>query len=125
MNERETKMRTTTIAGLLATLIAVPAAQAMECATFASGEALCDDGTYAYYFSPETRQWQTLDRNAVAAALAQTTNPGTGAAAAASGSGGEFHDGNGGSVVSTGDGCVMMSAPGYSFGSSIDFSSGC
>jgi len=120
-------MRTTMIAGLLATLLAVPAAQAMECATFASGEALCDDGSYAYYFSPETRQWQTLDRNAVAAALAQANNPATAdAAASETGNGGEFHDGNGGSVVSTGNGCVMMSSPGYSFGSSIDFaSSGC
>ncbi|HTO83578.1 MAG TPA: hypothetical protein VMQ73_15155 [Methylomirabilota bacterium] len=120
-------MRTTMIAGLLATLLAVPAAQAMECATFASGEALCDDGSYAYYFSPETRQWQTLDRNAVAAALAQASNPAAAdAAAAQTGNGGEFHDGNGGSVVGTGNGCVMLSSPGYSFGSSIDFaSSGC
>jgi len=120
-------MKTTLIAGLLATLIAVPAAQAMECATFASGEALCDDGSYAYYFSPDTRQWQTLDRNAVAAALAQAMNPQTSDnTAAAAGSTGEFHDGNGGSVVSSGNGCVMMSSPGYSFGSSIDFaSSGC
>jgi len=112
-------MRTTMIAGLLATLLAVPAAQAMECATFASGEALCDDGSYAYYFSPETRQWQTLDRNAVAAALAQASNPAAADAAAA-------QTGNGGSVVGTGNGCVMLSSPGYSFGSSIDFaSSGC
>ena len=120
-------MKTIVIAGLLATLIAVPAAQAMECATFASGEALCDDGSYAYYFSPDSRQWQTLDRNAVAAALAQANAPATtDTDQAATGNSGEFHDGNGGSVVSSGNGCVMMSSPGYSFGSSIDFaSSGC
>ena len=96
----------------------------MECATFASGEALCDDGSYAYYFSPETRQWQTLDRDAVAAALAQanTAAPADAAPAAESATG-EFHNGDGGSVVGTGNGCVMMSAPGYSFGDSIDFAS--
>jgi hypothetical protein len=119
-------MKITLIAGLLATLIAAPAANAMECATFESGEALCDDGTYAYYFSPETGQWQTLDRNAVAAALAQATTPAAAETEQAATGSSEFHDGNGGSVIGSGNGCVMMSAPGYSFGDSIDFaSSGC
>lgn len=115
-------MKTWITAGLLATAIATPAAWATECVTFTSGEILCDDGRYAYYWSPQTGQWQVLDRAATAAALGLSTDS---ADAAGDGGGSVTYDGNGGALTTTGDGCTMFSAPGYSYGDSLSFSSGC
>ena len=52
-------------------------ARAAECVTFASGEILCDDGSYAYYWSPAANEWQVLDRDATAAALGLSTGGST------------------------------------------------
>ena len=52
-------------------------ARAAECVTFASGEILCDDGSYAYYWSPAANEWQVLDRDATAAALGLSTSGST------------------------------------------------
>ncbi len=94
------------------------AARATECATFASCEVLCDDGSYAYYWSPATNEWQVLDREATAAALGLSTGGG-------GTSGGATYGSDGSSLTTTDDGCMMYSAPGYSYGDSLSFSSGC
>lgn len=90
---------------------------AMDCVTFTSGEALCDDGSYMYYWSPAANDWQVLDRAATAAALGLNTGGGS--------SGSATYGGDGSSLTTTGDGCTMFSAPGYSYGESLSFSSGC
>jgi hypothetical protein len=93
---------------------------AADCATFASGEILCDDGTYAYYWSPTTQQWKVLDREATFAALGLSTGNNS-----PSNSGNVTYGSDGSSLTSTGDGCVMFSAPGYSYGDDLSLSSGC
>jgi len=104
-------------AAVVAALACQPApAQAAQCVTFASGEILCDDGSYAYYWSPDANQWQVLDREATAAALGLNTGGGTGGSTAY---------GNDGASLTTDGGCMMYSAPGYSYGDSLSFSSGC
>ena len=117
-------MKILTKAMLLASAVAcqVAAAHAQECATFASGEILCDDGVYAYYYSPAGREWLVLDRDAAAAALGVDTE---GSSVAANGSGGSTIYGSDGSLTTTDDGCTMFSSPGYSYGESFSFSSGC
>jgi hypothetical protein len=92
-------------------------ARAAECVTFASGEILCDDGSYAYYWSPATNEWQVLDREATAAALGLSPGGST--------SGSATYGSDGSSLTTTDDGCMMYSAPGYSYGDSLSFSSGC
>lgn len=96
------------------------AAHAQECVTFTSGEILCDDGVYAYYWSPDIGQWQTLDRDATAAALGLSTTD-----SYAGNTGGNVQYGSDGSLTTTDDGCTMFSSPGYSYGESFSFSSGC
>jgi len=115
-------MKTRIIATLLvsALTLASTAAHAVECLPFDSGEVLCDDGNYAYYYSPVTGQWQTLDRAAVMAALGLTDG-----GYDSSGNGGSTIYGGDGSLTTTDDGCTMYSAPGYSYGESLSFSSGC
>ena len=88
-----------------------------QCVTFASGEILCDDGSYAYYWSPAANEWQVLDRAATAAALGLSSGGGT--------SGSATYGSDGSSLTTTDDGCMMYSAPGYSYGDSLSFSSGC
>lgn len=116
-------MQTVVKAVLLASTIAYHSgiAQAQECATFASGEILCDDGVYAYYYAPATQKWVVLDRDATAAALGLDT----GDAAVSDGGGGSTIYGSDGSLTTTEDGCTMLSSPGYSYGESFSFSSGC
>jgi hypothetical protein len=92
-------------------------ARAAECVTFASGEILCDDGSYAYYWSPAANEWQVLDRDATAATLGLSTGGST--------SGSATYGSDGSSLTTTDDGCMMYSAPGYSYGDSLSFSSGC
>ena len=92
-------------------------ARAMDCVTFTSGEALCDDGSYMYYWSPAANDWQVLDRAATAAALGLNTEGGS--------SGSATYGSDGSSLTTTDDGCMMYSAPGYSYGDSLSFSSGC
>ena len=92
-----------------------------QCVTFASGEILCDDGSYAYYWSPAANEWQVLDRAATAAALGLST----GGSASGSTSGSATYGNDGSSLTTTDDGCMMYSAPGYSYGDSLSFSSGC
>jgi hypothetical protein len=117
-------MRTSIRAVLLAAVVAsqVGAAQAQECATFASGEILCDDGLYAYYYSPASGEWLVLDRDATAAALGLDAGD---ASVASNGAGGSTIYGNDSSLTTTDDGCTMFSSPGYSYGESFSFSSGC
>jgi hypothetical protein len=105
---------------LFASIVAcqVGGAQGQECATFASGEILCDDGVYAYYWSPATQEWLVLDRDATAAALGLDAGESTG-------TGGSTVYGSDGSLTTTDDGCTMFSSPGYSYGESFSFSSGC
>jgi len=113
-------MRMLTTAAVLASAIASQPAVAQECLTFASGEILCDDGYYAYYWSPAAGQWQVLDREATAAALGlDSDNPLPGS------NGGGVTYGGDGSLTNTDDGCMMFSSPGYGFGESLSFSSGC
>jgi hypothetical protein len=117
-------MKTLIKAGVIASAVAlqVAAAHAQECMTFASGEVLCDDGAYAYYWSPTTQQWLVLDREATAAALGIGTGP---SYDDSSDTGGRTVYGSDGSLTSTDDGCTMFSSPGYSYGESFSFSSGC
>jgi len=96
---------------------------APDCATFTSGEVLCDDGSYVYYWSPTTNEWQTLDRDATYAALG--LSPDSNSNGSGSSGGNVTYGSDGSSLSSTGDGCVMFSAPGYSYGSDLSFSSGC
>jgi hypothetical protein len=105
------------IAALAALASQTEAARAMECLTFTSGEILCDDGSYAYYWSPSANEWRVLDRAATAAALGLSTDGGSGGSAA--------YGSDGSSLTTTDDGCMMYSAPGYSYGESLSFSSGC
>jgi hypothetical protein len=93
---------------------------AADCATFASGEILCDDGSYAYYWSPTTNEWKVLDREATFAALGLSTGN-----SPASNEGNVTYGSDSSSLTSTGEGCVMFSAPGYSYGDDLSFSSGC
>jgi hypothetical protein len=117
-------MRTTFFAALLASTAVLQAgpAQAQECLTFASGEILCDDGYYFYYWSPSAGDWQLLDREATAAALGIGEE--TDALPGEQGGSTDFY-GGGGSITTTDDGCMMLSAPGYGYGESLSFSSGC
>jgi hypothetical protein len=112
-------MKSFAIAAAVIAAIACQAetARAAECVTFASGEILCDDGSYAYYWSPAANEWQVLDREATAAALGLSTGSGTGGSAA--------YGSDGSSLTTTDEGCMMYSAPGYSYGDSLSFSSGC
>ncbi len=109
---------------LLAVAVAgqIGPAQSQECATFASGEVLCDDGLYAYYWSPATQEWLVLDRDATAAALGLDTGE---SPMASDGPGGSTVYGSDGSLTTTDDGCTMFSSPGYTYGESFSFSSGC
>jgi len=118
-------MKSFIIACAVAAAIAcqIEAAWAAECVTVASGEILCDDGSYAYYWSPATNQWQVLDREATAAALGLSTGGGYGSGGGVGGSATYGSDGS--SLTTTDDGCMMYSAPGYSYGDSLSFSSGC
>jgi hypothetical protein len=100
----------------------VGAAQSQECATFASGEVLCDDGLYAYYWSPATQEWLVLDRDATSAALGLDAGE---SPMASEDSGGSTVYGSDGSLTTTDDGCTMFSSPGYTYGESFSFSSGC
>jgi hypothetical protein len=117
-------MRTSIRTALLASIVAsqVGVAQAQECVTFASGEILCDDGLYAYYYSPASQEWLVLDRDATAAALGLDTGD---ASAASEGAGGSTTFGSDSSLTTTDDGCMMFSSPGYGYGESLSFSSGC
>jgi hypothetical protein len=112
-------MKSFAIAAVVAAGLACQAAplQAAQCVTFTSGEILCDDGSYAYYWSPAANQWQVLDREATAAALGLSIGGGTG--------GGATYGNDGSSLTTTEGGCMMYSAPGYSYGDSLSFSSGC
>jgi hypothetical protein len=121
-------MKTVIIAAALAAAIvsrSSGAAQAQECLTFATGEVLCDDGSYAYYWSPSSGQWHVLDRDATAAALGLNAGQTSGDAYDSGDDNGSTIYGGGGSLTSTDDGCTMYSSPGYSFGESFSFSSGC
>jgi len=106
-----------TIATLAALASQAEAARAMDCATFTSGEVLCDDGSYMYYWSPSASDWQVLDRAATAAALGLDIGGRPGRSAT--------YGSDGSSLTTTDDGCMMYSAPGYSYGESLSFSSGC
>ena len=97
---------------------------AQECMPFESGDILCDDGLYLYYWSPASGEWQTLDRNAIFAALGAESMYGAPASPSTDGEGSVTY-GAGSSLTSTDDGCTMFSAPGYGFGESLSFSSGC
>jgi hypothetical protein len=112
-------MKSFTIAAAMVAALAcqAEAARGAECLSFTSGEILCDDGSYAYYWSPATNEWQVLDREATAAALGLSSGGGT--------SGSTTYGGDGSSLTTTDDGCMMYSAPGYSYGDSLSFSSGC
>ena len=101
----------------------IEAARAAECVTFTSGEILCDDGSYAYYWSPAENQWQVLYREATAAALGLSTSGGYGSGSSTGGNATYGSDGS--SLTTTDDGCMMYSAPGYSYGDDLSFSSGC
>lgn len=105
------------VAALAALVSQAEAARAMDCATFASGEVLCDDGSYMYYWSPSASEWQVLDRAATVAALGLDTGSSPGGSAT--------YGSDGSSLTTTDDGCMMYSAPGYSYGESLSFSSGC
>jgi hypothetical protein len=109
---------------LLASVVAcqVGTAQAQECMTFASGEILCDDGLYVYYWSPAAQEWLLLDRDATAAALGLDTG---GSSVDTNDAGGSTVYGNDSSLTTTDDGCTMFSSPGYTYGESFSFSSGC
>ena len=96
------------------------AAQAQECQTFTSGEILCDDGYYLHYWSPTAEQWQVLDRDATAAALGLGPESPAGSESERS----STIYGSNGSLTKEG-GCTMFSSPGYGFGESLSFSSGC
>jgi hypothetical protein len=111
------KRLTIAIAALAVFASQAEMARAMECVTFTSGEALCDDGSYMYYWSPAANDWQVLDRAATAAALGLNADGGSSGSAA--------YGSDGSSLTTTGDGCMMFSAPGYSYGESLSFSSGC
>lgn len=118
-------MKTRFLASLLASALAfasVPAL-AQDCLTFTSGEILCDDGSYAYYWSPSVGEWQVLDRAATAAALGLSTEEPQ--SYGENDTGGSVSYGSDGSLTTTDDGCTMFSAPGYSYGESLSFSSGC
>jgi hypothetical protein len=119
-------MKTGFLAGLLAStlVLAGTPALAQECLSFASGEILCDDGTYAYYWSPSVGEWQVLDRAATAAALG-LSDPDSYASPGGYGDGDSVTYGSDGALTTTEDGCTMYSAPGYSYGESLSFSSGC
>lgn len=97
---------------------------AQECVPFDSGEILCDDGSYLYYWSPASGEWQTLDREATLAALGVAPISGDPAPPTTDGEASVAY-GAGSSLTSTDDGCTMFSAPGYGFGESLSFSSGC
>src|SRR5215467_14573837 len=110
-------MKKNVIAAAMLAALAIqtaPARAAGDCATFASGEILCDDGTYAYYWSPTTQEWKVLDREATLAALGLSTGN-----SAQSNGGNVTYGSDGSSLTSTGDGCVMFSAPGYSYGDNL------
>jgi hypothetical protein len=115
------KRLTIAIALLGAVACQTAAASAAECLSFTSGEILCDDGSYAYYWSPDANEWQVLDRETVAAALGLST----GGDAAGNPGGSATYGSDGSSLTTTDDGCMMYSAPGYSYGESLSFSSGC
>jgi hypothetical protein len=117
-------MNTVVKAAILASGITlqIGAARGQECATFVSGEVLCDDGFYAYYWSPATQQWRVLDRDATAAALGLETGE---SSTTSEGTGGTAIYGSDGSLTTTDDGCMMLSSPGYTYGESLSFSSGC
>lgn len=119
-------MRALFLAALLASTVGIQSgsAQAQECLNFASGEILCDDGYYAYYWSPAIGQWQVLDRAATAAALGVGQGDGSLESSDSSGSGSVVYGGDG-SLTTTEDGCTMFSSPGYGYGESLSFSSGC
>jgi hypothetical protein len=112
-------MKTFTIVAIAVTALAcqAAAARAAECVSFTSGEILCDDGSYAYYWSPTTNEWKVLDRDATAAALGLSSGDSTDGTAT--------YGSDGSSLTTTDDGCMMYSAPGYSYGDSLSFSSGC
>ena len=111
------KRFTIAIAALAALAFQAETARAMDCATFTSGEVLCDDGSYMYYWSPSADAWQVLDRAATVAALGLDTGGSAG--------GSSTYGSDGSSLTTTNDGCMMYSAPGYSYGESLSFSSGC
>ena len=117
-------MRTFIRSALLASVVAcqVGVAQGQECVTFESGEILCDDGVYAYYWSPAEQEWLLLDRDATAAALGLDAGQ---SSAGSAESGGSTVYGSDGSLTTTDDGCMMFSSPGYTYGESLSFSSGC
>ena len=121
-NRREPIVKITLIAGILAAAIGLQAAaaQAQECQTFTSGEILCDDGYYLHYWSPTAEQWQVLDREATAAALGLGPEYPAGSDSERS----STVYGSNGSLTKEG-GCTMFSSPGYGFGESLSFSSGC
>lgn len=108
----------------LAVSLQVGPALAQECVPFDSGEILCDDGSYLYYWSPAAAQWQILDRAAAAAALGIDLTEGSPSSPASGSDAGVIY-GDGSSLTTTDDGCTMFSSPGYGFGESLSFSSGC
>lgn len=117
-------MKYVTVALTLAMALQAGPALAQECLTFESGELLCDDGSYLYYWSPASGQWQTLDRAAAYAALGGEPEDENSSSPPADSDAGVIY-GADSSLTTTGDGCTMFSAPGYGFGESLSFSSGC
>lgn len=108
----------------LALSLQAGSAVAQECLNLDSGEILCDDGSHLYYWSPAAGQWQVFNREEAAAAL--NVDPADGSASApAPDGGGSVAYGDDSSLTTTGDDCTMFSAPGYGFGESLSFSSGC
>lgn len=117
-------MRTLTAILSFALVLQAGPLQAQECVPFDSGEVLCDDGSYLYYWSPASGEWQTLDREGTFAALGVEPARSDPASPATDGEASVTY-GAGSSLTSTDDGCTMFSAPGYGFGESLSFSSGC
>lgn len=106
----------------LAMSLQTGSALAQECLSLDSGEVLCDDGSYLYYWSPASGQWQILDRQEVAvdADPSDSSIP-----SSDPNDDGSVAYGDGSSLTTTENGCTMFSAPGYGFGESLSFSSGC
>src|SRR5262247_4832378 len=93
---RTMKRLTIAIAALAVFASQAETARGMDCVTFTSGEALCDDGSYMYYWSPAANDWQVLDRAATAAALGLSSGDGSSGDSATYGS-------DGSSLTTTGD----------------------
>lgn len=117
-------MKTIMTASALAISLLAGPSLAQECVPFDSGEILCDDGSYMYHWSPASGQWQVLDRAATASALGIDLTDGAPSSPSAANDADVIYGGDS-SLTTTDDGCTMFSSPGYGFGESLSFSSGC